>query len=46
MRATIEHAGEDEIDFPPVKGKFLLGLKANGTNLFDFPNFKTSYCNH
>ena len=23
MRATIEHAGEDEINFPPVKGKLL-----------------------
>ena len=23
MRATIEHAGEDEINFPPVKGKSL-----------------------
>ena len=21
MRATIEHAGEDEIHFPPIKGK-------------------------
>ena len=24
MRATIEHAGEDEIDFPPVKGNCLI----------------------
>ena len=22
MRATIEHAGEDEINFPPVKGMY------------------------
>ena len=22
MRATIEHAGEDEINFPPIKGIF------------------------
>ena len=28
MRATIEHAGEDEINFPPVKGKCLIACKA------------------
>ena len=27
MRATIEHAGEDEINFPPVKGKLLKPMK-------------------
>ena len=26
MRATIEHAGEDEINFPPVKGMYQEGI--------------------
>ena len=27
MRATIEYAGEDEINFPSIKGKFHISMK-------------------
>ena len=42
MRATIEHAGEDEINFPPVKGKCLIACKAEVGYLV----FKISTCNN